>query len=181
MFKFIIYADDTNLNTTFELITNQNPNADIDITLNNELQKISEWLKTNKLSLNVNKSKYMIFHMPQKKIPILHVKIDDTEIEKVSSFDFLRLTINEHLSWKSHIDKISNKISRSIGILNRLKHFIPLQSKLFIYSSLIASYLNFGILTWGYRCERITKLQKKAVCIITKVNLMHTQNPCLKH
>ena len=119
MFKLIIYADDTNLNTTFELITNQNPNADIDITLNNELQKISEWLKTNKLSLNVNKSKYMIFHMPQKKIPMLHVKNDDTEIEKVSNFDFLGLTINEHLSWKSHIDKISNKISRSIGILNR--------------------------------------------------------------
>ena len=93
--------------------------------------------------------------------------MNETEIERVSNFDFLGLTLNEHLSWKTHIDKIANKISRSIGILNRQKHFIPLQSKLHIYSSLVLSYLNFGILSWGYKCDRIVKLQKKAVRIIS--------------
>lgn len=166
-FKFIIYADDTNLNTTIELIAERNPNQDINTILNNELTNISHWLKLNKLSLNAKKSKYMIFHKPHKRIPVINLIIDDTSIEKVSNFDFLGLTLNENLNWKSHIDKISNKISRSIGILNRMKYFLPLEPKLTIYNSLILSYLNFGILAWGYQCERILKLQKKSIRIIS--------------
>ena len=167
IFKFIIYADDTNLNTTLELVAKKDQSADVCVTLNNELTNISDWLKSNKLSLNVTKSKYMIFHMPQRKIPDLQLIINNTQIERVSTFDFLGLTLNENLNWKSHIDKISNKISRSIGILNRLKRCLPIKPKLLIYSSLILPYLNFGILAWGYKCERIIKLQKKVVRIIS--------------
>ena len=63
-----------------------------------ELQKISEWLEVNKLSLNANKSKYMIFHHLQKEIPRLQLKINDTPIECVDNFNFLGLTINKHLN-----------------------------------------------------------------------------------
>ncbi len=167
LFKFIIYADDTNLNTNIELVARNNPGNDISTVLNIELAKVSDWLCSNKLSLNVKKSKYMVFHKPQKNVNPLQLCMNETEIDRVSNFDFLGLTLNEHLSWKPHIDKISNKISRSIGILNRQKHFIPLHSKLHIYSSLVLSYLNFGILSWGYQCDRIIKLKKKAVRIIS--------------
>lgn len=162
-FNFIIYADDTTLTTTIELILNEKPDANISSILNDELSCISDWLKANKLSLNVKKSKFMIFHKPQKKVKPLQLMIDNTAIERVSDFDFLGLTLNESLNWKSHIDKISNKISRSVGILNRLKHFLPLEIKLTIYSSLILSHLNFCILVWGYKCDRVIKLQKRAI------------------
>ena len=181
VFKLIIYADDTNLNTSIELISEYHPNIDINVILNKELSLISDWLKCNKLSLNVTKTKYMIFHEPQKKIPKLKLIKNDTIIEQVSNFDLFRLTINEHLNWKPHIDKISNKISRSIGILNRHKHFIPIQSKLHIYSSLILSYLNYGILVWGYECDRIMKLQKKAVRIISLSKYNAHTEPIFKH
>ncbi len=167
LFKFIIYADDTTLNTSIELVARNSPGTDISTALNVELAKISDWLCSNKLSLNVNKLKYMIFHKPQKTINPIQLFMNETEISRVSNFDFLGLTLNEHLSWKPHIDKVSNKISRSIGILNRHKHFIPLQSKMHIYSSLVLSYLHLGILSWGYQCDRIIKLQKKAVRIIS--------------
>ncbi len=167
MFKFIIYADDTNLNTSIEIVASQYPNVDISSILNRELEHVSDWLRCNQLSLNALKSKYMIFHKPQKKVEMLHLKINDTDIERVSTFDFLGLTLSENLNWKHHIDKIANKISRSIGILNKQKHFIPIESKLHIYSSLILSHINLGILAWGYKCERIIKLQKKAVRIIS--------------
>lgn len=166
-FKFIIYADDTTLTTTLELVAIENPNMDICTVLNNELTNISDWLKVNKLSLNVKKSKYMIFHKPQKKVEPLILIMDNTTIERVYEFDFLGLSLNENLTWKTHIDKIANKISRCIGILNRLKYFLPLEIKLTIYSSLILSHLNFGILLWGYQCERIIKLQKKAIRILS--------------
>ena len=180
IFKFIIYADDTNLSTSIELITQKDSNIDISTILNCELSKISDWLSSNKLSLNVSKTKYMIFHKPQRKINPLLLTMNNTTIERVSNFDFLGIVLNEHLNWKPHIDKISNKISRSIGILNKNKHFIPLQSKLHIYSSLILSYLNFGILTWGYKCDRIVKLQKKAVRIISLKKYNAHSEPILK-
>ncbi len=179
-FQFVIYADDTNLNTNLEVIVQNRHGIDINNLINTELAQVSDWLKCNMLSLNVKKSKYMIFHKPQKKIPSLKLIMNDTIIEKVSEFDFLGLTLNQHLNWKCHIDKISNKISRSIGILNKQKHFIPLQSRLHIYSSLILSYINFGILSWGYHCERIIKLQKKAVRIVSLSKYNAHSEPILK-
>ncbi len=68
-------------------------------------------------------------------------------------FVFFGLTLDENLNWKGLIDKISNKISKSIGILNKLKHFIPIKIKILIYNLLILSYLNYCTLAWGYQCN----------------------------
>ena len=84
----------------------------------------------------------------------------------MKNFNFLGMNFNENLSWKPHIDNICNKISRSIGILNKLKHYIPLHIRINIYNSLILPYINYGILLWGNNHEKVTKLQKKAMRII---------------
>jgi hypothetical protein len=167
LFDFIIYADDTSLTTTLEIIYKKDNNSSIQNIINTELTNINDWLKVNKLSLNIKKTKYMIFHMPKKKVNTIELKIEDTIIERVSDFNFLGITINEHLNWKSHIDNISNKISRNIGIVNKLKHFLPLNTKILIYNSLIASHINYALLAWGFACDRIVKLQKKAVRVIS--------------
>ncbi len=125
----------------------------IEAKLNRQLAGINEWFKSNKLSLNVIKSKYMIFHTAHKNVIPLQLNIENTIIEKVYEFNFLSLTINENLNWKGHVDKIANNISKSMGFLNKLKHFLPLNAKLLIYSALISSYLNFGILAWCYKCD----------------------------
>ncbi len=85
--------------------------------------------------------------------------IDDTKIERVYELNFVGLTLNENLNWKNNINKISNNSFKTIGILNKLKHFLPLKTKILPYNSLILSYLNFGILACGYKCEMIVKLQ----------------------
>ncbi len=46
------------------------------------------------------------------------------------------------------------------GILNRLKCFLPIQTKILIFNSMVLSYLNFGILLWGFKREKVFKLQK---------------------
>ncbi len=109
----------------------------------------------------------MIFHTAQRKVNTLHLTINNTIIERVTQFDFLGLTLNENLTWKDHINKISSKISQSLLILNKLKHILPINGKTLICSSLIISHLTFGILAWGYTCERINKLQKRCVRTIT--------------
>ncbi len=75
-------------------------------------------------------------------------------------FNFLGIIINEHPNRRGHIDKISIKISKTMGILNKLKHKLPKQAKLHIYNSLILLHLNFDILARGYHCDQIYKLQK---------------------
>ncbi len=167
IFDLIIYADDTTLSSTIKIIFRNTDNKDINTVINEELTKINDWLKTNKLSLNITKTKYMLFHIAQKQIDPLHINIDNINIDRVKQFNFLGLTINENLTWTDHINKIANKISQNIGILNKLKYFLPIKVKTIIYNSLILSHITFGILAWGYKCDRITKLQKRAVRIIS--------------
>ncbi len=102
-----------------------------------------------------------------KKVTQLQLKIDHTPIDRVYEFNLLCLTINENLNRKSHINKIANKISKSMGILNKLIYFLSLNVKVFIYNSLILSHLHFCILAWGYKCDRIIKLQKRIVRILS--------------
>jgi hypothetical protein len=180
MFTMVMYADDTSLQSTLNNF-NSNITADINIKINSELNKISEWLKANKLSLNVSKSKYMVFHQKNKKFRDPQIAIDNIDIEKVDTFNFLGLTIDKHLNWKAHSDKIYSKISRAIGILNRLKYFLPLHVKQTMYNSLILSHINYCILAWGGNLARIEKQQKRAIRVVTcsKYN-MHTE-PLLKN
>ena len=84
---------------------NEHPNQYI----NNELSKISEWLIVNKLSLNASKTKFMVFSMPQKKVVIPRLKLADIEIESVDQFHFLGITLDNHLNWNAHINKIYGK------------------------------------------------------------------------
>ncbi len=60
----------------------------------------------------------MIFHTANKNVESLELMIDNIKIDSVHEFNCLGLTMNENLNWKSHINKISNKISKCIGILN---------------------------------------------------------------
>ncbi len=106
LFDFIIYADDTTLSTTLEIVIRNTPNLNAENIPNTELQNVNDWLKLNKLSLNLKICKYLIFHTHRKKrVKSLHLMIDETIIERVTEFNFLGLTLDENLSWKSHINK----------------------------------------------------------------------------
>ena len=107
----------------------------------------------------------MIFHHRQKDIsgliPTLH--INGQNIERVPEFNFLGLIIDEHLNWDAHIQKTSNKVSRALGIMYRLKRFIPRYILRLLYNSLILPHLQYCIMIWGYKSSRISKLQKRAI------------------
>ena len=74
-----------------------------------------------------SKTRFMIFHTPKKTIihKIPNLLINNNFIENVHDFNFLEITLNEHMKWKSHTDKISNELSRYTGILSKLKHLLP--------------------------------------------------------
>ena len=100
-----------NMNNFFEVV-------------NMELNKIFQWLCVNKLSLNVKKRKYIIFHNLHKNINSYrhHIKVNNHLIESVTKFNFLGVIPYENLNWKSHVENIALKISRCNGLLNKFKY-----------------------------------------------------------
>jgi len=165
LFYPIIYADDSTLLAT--LNTFEKENESIEDNINIELRNISNWMKLNRLSLNLSKTKAMLFHMPQKTVHFPKLSIDSIDIDFVKEFNFLGINFDENLNWKSHILKISTKISKVVGILNKLKHFLPKEILLVIYNSLIVPHLNYGALLWEKLSNRIFVLQKKAIRAVT--------------
>ena len=176
-FSFIMYADDTTLSSTLPNIKNSRDQIIAEQLINTELNKIDVWLRCNKLSLNISKTKYMLYSMPQKQTQHLSIKLGTTSIDQVYHFNFLGIVINSNLKWENHVNNISYKCIRVIGILNKLKKVLPTRIKLLLYNTLILPHLTYGINSWGFNCSRIKKLQKKAVRVIynSKYNA-HTSN-----
>ena len=155
-FKYIMYADDTTLYFNLEDFNEQ----DKESAINNELQKIHDWLQRNKLTLNVAKTKFMTFHK-RREVPDLKLSLNNKDIDKVNTFSFLGILVDSDLCWKSHINMIRLKISRLIGILHRVKRFLPKTILITIYKSLIMPHLNYGLLLWGPHLGRLVALQKR--------------------
>ena len=164
-----MYADDTTI-----YLEDFDPE-----TLNNEikseLEKINTWLKINKLSLNTQKTKMMVFHRKQKHIKELNIAINGAKIDCVESFNFLGITLDDKLSWNHHVDIVKKKISKVIGIPYQLKNTFPLETLETLYNYLIASYLNYGLLLWSTESHKVFTLQKKSIRLISNSSyICHT-------
>ena len=101
----------------------------------------------------------------------LNVKLDCVSLNRVSSTKFLGVIIDENLTWKNPIDAISKTISRNIGMLTKLKRFVPENILYSLYCTLIFPYINYGVLKWDNTCkiylDKIFKLQKWAIRTIS--------------
>ena len=113
--------------------------------------------------------------------PRLSITVDNFILEGKEVITFLGVEIDSKLTWKSHIQHICNKISRSIAILRILKHSFPKHILVMIYMSLIYSYINYCNIVWGsaYEChlKPLIVLQKKAVRLITNANFRDNSAP----
>ena len=174
LLSFVLFADDTNI-----FCSHKDFDSLIDI-LNFEINKVSNWFKSNKLSLNITKTHSMYFklHSHNNDIP-LNIKIDDILIEQKDSSKFLGVIIDEKLTWNEHLHHIIMCISRSIGIISKLRFLLP-QSTLFtLYNALILPYISYCNIVWANcgstKINSIFLLQKRALRICTGSHyLAHT-------
>lgn len=173
-----LYADDTTL--LFSPGRNVHP-ANLTRFLNYALSSVSNWFRANRLSLNVEKTKFMIFHKKNSTPLNIELKIDDLVIERVRTFKFLGLMLNENLDWDDHYCMVKSRVSKSIGILHRLKHILPFSILLTLYHALVMSHLNFHILVWGFYIDSFFTLQKKAIRAITRSNFLAHTAPLFKN
>jgi len=134
---FVLFADDTTIYSSHK-------NIDTAINMmNNELQRVAKWFDANKLSLNVSKTQTMLLSRKKKLTPSISVFIKEQEIIRVAKTKFLGVVVDEHLTWKDHIALISNKISKSCGIIFQIRNSLTDSAKKLIYNSLIHPYVTY--------------------------------------
>ena len=141
---------------------------------------ISQWIRANKLSLNIQKTNYMIFSNSLDSLPS-DIVLDNAPLKEVSHTKFLGVIVDNQLTWKLHIDNICKIISRNIGIIYRLKFVLPQSTLLMLYSSLILPYLNYGLLVWGSTqqtlIEKVLVLQKRVIRVICNAPILSHSDP----
>ena len=169
-FNFICYADDTTLVSSIasaEKCCGSKDINDISNFINKELDKISDWLDANKLSLNTGKTKFMMFRkkcgliQPGK---ILDIQLKGSKIEMVPEFNFLGFLLSDDLTWNNHQQKVQKKISKVNGVLSKLRYCLPRHTLKTIYNSLVLPHLQYGITLWGSNITpELVKIQKQCV------------------
>ena len=174
LLSYVLFADDSNL-----FYSHKNIVTLVNI-INIELRSVSDWIKSNKLSLNLKKTTCMLFSNKHTVLPI-DICIDNMVINLTNSVKFLGLYIDNKLSWKYHIDYLCKIISRNMGIINKLKAFFPHHILFSLYNTLILSYINYGILAWGSAAattiNRLLILQKRALRIVNNSHYFAHTNP----
>ena len=143
----ILFADDTNL-----FCTSQNVNSLIE-EVNRELVNVYAWVQSNKLSLNIDKTNYMLFSLKCACKPSKIIVIDGQSIMEVNETKFLGVIIDNRLKWSSHLGHISNKISKGIGIITKVWKVFDASTLMSLYNSLILPYIMYCVYVWGSAYE----------------------------
>jgi Skp family chaperone for outer membrane proteins len=175
----ILFADDTNIFTTGKSL------KEIQTILNDELSLINSWFQANKLSINISKTNFMIMSSTGKRYNSNDCKIliDGQVIECVAQTKFLGVIIDNKLSWKFHMDHISSKISKGIGILIRARQLLYGESLQTLYNTLIKPNFIYCITIWGnsYKSNlhQLHLLQKKIIRILTRSEFYAHTEPLL--
>jgi hypothetical protein len=180
LLHLILFADDTNM-----FLSNKNLDTLI-ATLNEELIGVNNWFMSNRLSINLSKTNFIIFSSPRKKYDptITKVKLNGISIEQVKHAKFLGVIIDEHLNWGAHISQIVSKVSKNTGVLHKLKRYLSQRLLLLVYNSLILPYFTYCNSVWASctwsRLSKVITLQKKAVRIIAKTDYLAHTEPIFK-
>ena len=135
------------------------------------VDRISYRLNLHFLTLNTDETHYMVFHRARIKSKTGKISIRNNAIDEVKSTKFLGVIIDDKLKWIEHIQYIKNKISKSIGILIKIRPYLDKVTLRNLYFTFVYPYLIYCVEVWGNAYDKhldpIIKIQKNSVRIIT--------------
>ena len=176
--RYTLYADDTTLSRSFQ----RSKLRSVTDSINTDLSSVKLWINSNRLCLNSDKTKYMIFSCTGR-VELDGVLIGDDAIAGTDSYKFLGLNIDNNIRFKNHISTISSRISKSIGVLNKLKEFLPHSVLLSLYFTLIHPYFLYAIeayfSTASCHTNSLGVLQRRAIRTIFNLDAHAVIEPSL--
>ena len=141
-----MFADDTQITTS---------NSDISVILENlnaDLLNVSTWMSANKLTLNNNKTEFMVIGSNRRLGQVEQepsICVGGVEIKKVNVAKSLGLMIDDTLSWSAQIDKITKKVNSGLSIIRKLRDIVDYNTLIIIYKSIIQPHFDYCSQVWG--------------------------------
>jgi hypothetical protein len=193
-----LFADDTTCLGKGKIL------SELTLYVNQELQKIANWFRSNKMAVNTNKTKFIIFRTRGKPINPIDCRLlfngneigkpEDPsliyEIERIhnegslTSFKLLGVLLDEYLSFDDHINSLCTKISKSLFCINRVKNFVNQETKKTLYFAMIHSHLSYCINVYSSAnstsLNRLILKQKEAIRIICNTGFREHTAPLFK-
>ena len=154
----------------------------LETQLKDDLNNICNWISANNLTLNSKKSQLLII-APNFKFSnvVLNIQSPAGEIKTVFKAKYLGILFDNRLNFLAHIKILEVKIAPLVGILNKLKYFLPSSALLKLYYALIHSHFNYGLAVWGSTyptyLNKLKLLQNKAIRIVTFSHMSTSSKP----
>ena len=143
-----MYADDTTLYCKASSLT------EAKMILQTNLNLAQVWLHNNQLTVNASKSAVILVGNIAKFSDVTFtVTLNNVLLPVVNESKLLGIVINEKLSWKSHLEHVSARVSAKIGLIYRLSRFLPSNQLNLIYTTLVQPIFDYGITLWGACCK----------------------------
>ena len=141
--NFLLFADDTTI------YIQGNNLHEIQNTLNSEMLKVLNWIKSNKLTINVSKTQYMISSSLLHQSPPIEIYLDNILLKQVEQCKFLGVTIDSKLRWSGHVNETCTRLSKIIGILYKIRRSLTVDCIRQIYLALAYPHLTYCCAIWG--------------------------------
>ena len=177
-----LFADDTVLYCTAP------SSGELEEKLNNDLSRIRLWLNRHKLTLNASKSKFTLIGGSRclKSFGSITLKIEEEEIEQVTSYKYLGVKINETLTWSNHVESICKKVAQRLGLLQHIKHLLPQYLRELLVNSLILPLLDYADIVWGDKknkalMDNLQVLHNKAAKFVLNLPNRESSTKALTH
>ena len=140
-----------------------------------DLNALTTWFTNNELILNIKKTKLMLFgsskRLSNSELSISNnsLQLMHSSVEKASTMKYLGVTFDPSMNGKDHVDNICSKISKRLGLLNRIRKFIDIQTSKQIYNTMVLPLFEYCDIIWSNACDttlnRLYLLQKRGAFI----------------
>ena len=173
------FADDTNI---IHKIQNKQRNRNPFRKLNSDLRSLTHWLLANKISLNKTKTEVVVFRKKGTDIPSGNIILNGLKLEYQHNTKYVGLILDEHLTFKPHIDNLNARLKRANNLLSISRHYVPKEVLLQIYYGQFNSILTYGSQVWieANDLQSTIILQKKALRIISWSDFQAHSYPLFK-
>lgn len=172
-----LFADDC---VIYKEITEPNDSS----ILQSDLLKLAEWCNLWQMHINAEKTKHIRFTSVANPSSSVRYIVNSTVIETVSSTKYLGIFFSSDLTWNSHIEYITSKSSKKLGLLKRRLRCANLKTKLHAYQALIRPSLEYASTIWhphtAMLSDMLESVQNKAARFITSCHSRHQSVTCLK-
>ena len=165
----ILFADDTTLYKTHRNLVY------LQWCVQDDMNRIMEYFRINKLTLNLNKTVCVLFQKNKTSTNEIKLQLDNHIIPNSPETKFLGMTLDQNLNWSSHVSQLILKLNRNLNLLKLSRNMMTQESKLLVYHSHLENHIQYGLLLWGNgtsntQINRLQKIQNKALQYVTNKN-----------